>query len=448
MTTTNPIFIPRAWASDGGVADTIPDAPPVTPGRASWQEGFPPETMQPEIAGGVPPFGEDANGVLLALSEHAVYLQSGNLFGFSADFISGGGSYNRGALVRGNDGATIYMAIVDGVTDDPNDPSAGTNWNALYNTNYATIPVGAGGVVTLTLQQVASRVLIFTGAPTASVQAIIPRHQLRQWLIVNQMTGGQTLTVKTLAGTGASVSAGGSNAPTPVYSEGANVYLATAPLGLAIDQAATPLTLAQRTAAGALVATLFQSTAAVANFTYANVFVDNGDGFARKISNVNFSSQLAIAQLAGQVSNGQVPLSAVAQYTAAILASAALTGAPSAPTQPVGTSNGLIATTAFANPAQNIASNGSVTLPGGVILKWGFSSGAAGAGATAVTFDTPFPNNCLSATCSTGNRNSMGSNGYSFVDALTTVGFTAWFDVQQVGGGAGTRGGYWWAVGN
>ena len=40
----------------------------ITPGAASLADGFPPLTMTPVTAGGVPPTGPDMNGILFELS--------------------------------------------------------------------------------------------------------------------------------------------------------------------------------------------------------------------------------------------------------------------------------------------------------------------------------------------------------------------------------------------
>ena len=56
--------IPFASSAGAGYIRTIPQTPTGTAGQASLQQGFPPENFSPVSAGGVPPFGQDFNGLL------------------------------------------------------------------------------------------------------------------------------------------------------------------------------------------------------------------------------------------------------------------------------------------------------------------------------------------------------------------------------------------------
>jgi hypothetical protein len=77
------------------------------------------------------------------------------------------------------------------------------------------------------------------------------------------------------------------------------------------------------------------------------------------------ADQLSVdfSQLTGQASDAQVPETAVTQHKAAVLASAALTGTPTAPTPAVGDNSTKVATTAFvlANTSSPTRGNVSVT---------------------------------------------------------------------------------------
>lgn len=97
MALNQPNFIPQPWGANGTYA-TIPAAT-AEKGRASWAQGFPEETALPRSAGGVPPHRLDFQGVLHALSEHAVFQQSGGTYAWSPDF-----DYPAGARVAGSDG--------------------------------------------------------------------------------------------------------------------------------------------------------------------------------------------------------------------------------------------------------------------------------------------------------------------------------------------------------
>lgn len=103
MPITSPDFLPMPWASQGQTI-TIPQAKPEN-GRASWEQGFPPETAMPKQAGGIPPHRLDMQGALTALSQHIFFQQSGSIYPWNASL-----DYMVGAHVVGTDGVE-YVAI-------------------------------------------------------------------------------------------------------------------------------------------------------------------------------------------------------------------------------------------------------------------------------------------------------------------------------------------------
>lgn len=100
-----PNIIPVAWAANNSTTETIPETTTEV-GKASWDQGFPVETSLPLSQGGIPPKYGDFNGVLNALSQFAVYAQSGGQYAWSATL-----EYSIGSLVLGSDGK-LYMATV------------------------------------------------------------------------------------------------------------------------------------------------------------------------------------------------------------------------------------------------------------------------------------------------------------------------------------------------
>ena len=70
MSLSAPVQLTLGFA-ENGTKNTIPNASQIaiTPGAASYNDGFPPLTRTPVAAGGVPPFGEDMNGILYAMSK-------------------------------------------------------------------------------------------------------------------------------------------------------------------------------------------------------------------------------------------------------------------------------------------------------------------------------------------------------------------------------------------
>lgn len=110
------------------------------------------------------------------------------------------------------------------------------------------------------------------------------------------------------------------------------------------------------------------------------------------------------------------------------LASPALTGNPTAPTQTVNDSSTKLSTTAFANPSASLGTSGHYQLPCGLIEQWGQTADVSvPAGSTVnqtFTFPIPFPNAvyqvlvCLDASGASAN----GSYANKYTPTLTNVG--------------------------
>ena len=100
--------------------------------RASYDQGFPALNMTPIAAGGVPPSGQDFNGILYDISNAAMWQQAVGILPWSAEFaqsqVSGG--YPKNALVVHN--AVLYQSSVDNNTETP---GAGTNWRGVGVSN-------------------------------------------------------------------------------------------------------------------------------------------------------------------------------------------------------------------------------------------------------------------------------------------------------------------------
>lgn len=87
--------------ANSGAKNTIPVASQIgiTPGLASVTDGFPPLTMTPLAAGGVPPYGQDFNGILNFLSSAVRWAQPGGGYVYDAAFATAAGGYPRGAIL-------------------------------------------------------------------------------------------------------------------------------------------------------------------------------------------------------------------------------------------------------------------------------------------------------------------------------------------------------------
>jgi hypothetical protein len=108
MSAPTPVLIPEPFAAAAGPSfiNTIP-ATTADPQRAAYDEGFPPLTFQSEGSGGLPPLGQDFNGILNAITQHLFALQGGQLQTYRADVSTALGGYGKGAILAMTDGARM-----------------------------------------------------------------------------------------------------------------------------------------------------------------------------------------------------------------------------------------------------------------------------------------------------------------------------------------------------
>lgn len=125
MPVSLPRFIKKAFATDG-LKTAIPDASNNATGRAGYDHGFPPINMQPKEAGGIPPRGEDMNGVIYDVTLAISYIQSGKSFPFNSDFATAIGGYPVGAVVSDASNPTLWF---NGVSNNSAFPVGWTNFS-------------------------------------------------------------------------------------------------------------------------------------------------------------------------------------------------------------------------------------------------------------------------------------------------------------------------------
>ncbi|MGH7222480.1 MAG: hypothetical protein ACRELF_04595 [Gemmataceae bacterium] len=182
----------------------IPSQISTSPGRASWTDGFPPLTFLLQGAGGVPPSGQDFNGVLCQLSQWTRWYNAGAPIPYSATFQSAIGGYPSNAIVP----SAVYSGVIwqSGVDNNLSDPdTGGVNWNlfalpsAVYsgggsaNAQSITIP----GV--FALSELQGRVFQYTpsasntGATTLAVSGLTEN-------VLKEAISGATPGLQSLAG--------------------------------------------------------------------------------------------------------------------------------------------------------------------------------------------------------------------------------------------------------
>jgi hypothetical protein len=126
MAITEPGYNPLPFASNG--QKNFITVAPAAGGAASMTSGFPAITMQPIASGGIPPSGQDMNGILHQLSQHQVWLNSGGMYKFNTAHATAIGGYPKGAVLQTDDELSAYISTVDGNQNNPN--SNTTGWRA------------------------------------------------------------------------------------------------------------------------------------------------------------------------------------------------------------------------------------------------------------------------------------------------------------------------------
>lgn len=131
MAVTRPSNLSIPFANTGA-KNTIPVASQIgiTPGAASYTDGFPPLTMTPIPAGGVPPSGLDVNGIYNAISAHTVFQNAGGKYRFDAALATAIGGYPVGFVLQDDAGLSEYVNILANNSTDFNSTPAsiGVSW--------------------------------------------------------------------------------------------------------------------------------------------------------------------------------------------------------------------------------------------------------------------------------------------------------------------------------
>lgn len=225
-----PITRPTNYAipfASAGVKNTIPDAPSGS-GKASFTEGFPPVTMLPLTAGGIPPEGKDFNGIYYDITSHTVWVNAGGQYQFDAALSTAIGGYPIGMVLQNNAGTASYVSAVNNNTTDFNTTpsSIGTLWMPYSG---ATAPTSVtvnttGGSTVLNATQYAADFIVVTGVLTSNASIIFPA-AFGEWEVINNTTGPYTVTCYASGGTGVPVKRGYAES---IISNGTDVQYAIA----------------------------------------------------------------------------------------------------------------------------------------------------------------------------------------------------------------------------
>lgn len=144
----NPIFIPIAFAANG-LKNPIQKVRQVGQDEEdfTWNDGSPLITMTKIEDGGKAPKGQDFNGVLNVLSEHAIYSQNGGRYTWAQDIVDEFGGYQLGAIVQSNDTTREFRSLAPNNTVNPNNGLDGV-WE-IYS-GQGSIPVATSTTAGIT----------------------------------------------------------------------------------------------------------------------------------------------------------------------------------------------------------------------------------------------------------------------------------------------------------
>ena len=135
--------IPFANGAGSGYIRQIPVASQisVTPGAASLTDGFPPLTFIPEGSGGIPPFGQDMNGILKEITAWIQWGNAGAPVIYDATFSAAIGGYPKGTILTSAAGGSWWLSTAENNLSNPD--TGGAGWQYLsYGLTYAGNPNG------------------------------------------------------------------------------------------------------------------------------------------------------------------------------------------------------------------------------------------------------------------------------------------------------------------
>lgn len=131
-----PIRFQKAWGVNA--AGAFIRTPPVNSqigiqdGAASFETGWPPDNFTPLAGGGVPPFGQDFNGLENLTTSWDIWYQARAPISYDLTFSTAIGGYPQGSIL---DSTVVigkqWVSLVDSNTTNPDDPLTSTNWRAV-----------------------------------------------------------------------------------------------------------------------------------------------------------------------------------------------------------------------------------------------------------------------------------------------------------------------------
>ena len=246
-----PVILEGFGTAAGGsyITTPIPLASQQPNPRASYTDGFPPQTVGNT---GTPPDVRDFNGILFAATANIAAFYAGQFAQFSAAVSTQNGGYALGAIVAAADGSGWWVNGTSGNTNNPDTTAAATSgWYPIDQYGLVALTGLTNANVTLSAPQAGKLIITLAGTLTGNIQIIFPPWKIG-WTIVNNTTGAYTVTCKTSGGTGVIIPQG---VGTLIYGDGTNIDLVGT--SLSANTGAVANTLALRDSGAGLTASSF-----------------------------------------------------------------------------------------------------------------------------------------------------------------------------------------------
>jgi hypothetical protein len=419
MGVATPPQLTEAFATSG-TANTIPvpSQTSITPGAASFTDGFPPLTATPIASGGIPPTVADMNGILKMVSAHTAYVASGAGYQYSSAISTAIGGYNIGAVLLAADNTGYWFNTVANNTANPD--TAGTGWTAISQYGWATITVG-GSNITLTPAQWGKSGLNLIGTLTANITITVPNIAAQTWYVINETSGAFTITIKSSGTFTVVVPQGAFATSAEIVCDGSgNIY---SQAGSFVSSASLAASLASYVTSASLASTL---SGYVTTSSLASQLGSYDTISARNAALANYLTTAAVA--AGYVSNSALSSALASYLTSAAAASTYVSASLLSTTLSAYITSSVLASNLSAYiTASALASNLANYLPKSLIQS-GTTPMTASLPGTYVAFGTPFPTICTSVVIVSFGQNATtavldrsqsgfhginGANGYS-----------------------------------
>jgi hypothetical protein len=142
-----PKKLPIPWANSAGGSyiRSIPTGSQigVQAGAASLTDGFVPLNFTPVASGGVPPFGQDMNGILNWMTQILQWYQAGMPAQYDPVFALAVGGYPKGAVLEGSGVGTFWISTADSNQTNP-DAGAASFTGSISGTTLTVTAVASG----------------------------------------------------------------------------------------------------------------------------------------------------------------------------------------------------------------------------------------------------------------------------------------------------------------